>query len=184
MTDPNNPLVPVEPPRDWDDAELHAASGPALPGEPPEVTALREELARQAEERGRRDRADMERQALAAQTELGHSLAEDVARLLAVGEAAHAVPDLKVANRDQYDRPHFLRSVEGEPDRCGQCGELWTCSTWQNVIRPRIAAESAGGVQVVPVPAIDERQAAAAALLGISVDQLDTMLQRHDSAER
>lgn len=179
MTVPNTPIVPDEEPRDWQ-AELTEASGPALPEEPPEVVAQRAEMRRQAE---LRDRADADRQALAAQTELGHSIAEDVGREIGLKSARHAVSDRPSGNLDLSDRPHFAVSREGEPDRCGQDGEVWPCAPWRNVIGPRVAVESLG-VAEMPVPAADERLAAAARLLGLDAAELDTMLQRHDDAGR
>lgn len=179
MTAPNTPTPPDEQPRDWQ-AELAEASGPDLPEESPDVVAEREKMRRQAE---LRDQQDADRQALAAQTELGHSIAEDVTRSMALRSARHAVSDRPSANLDLSDRPHFAIDREGEPERCGQDGEVWPCTAWLEVIGPRVAAESLG-VTPMPVPAVDERLAAAAMLLGLPVGDLDTMLQRRDAAGR
>jgi len=179
MTPPILDLPPEEP-RDWE-ADLAEADGPPPPALSDEESAA--ERQRQIDAAAEREQETAARQALAAQTELGHSLAEDYSREVARREATAAVPDEPSANL--YDgRPHFLRAVEGEPDRCGQDGEVWPCRVWREHIGPRMAEESAGGVVQLPAAVADERREAAAALLGISADQLDTMLQRHDSADR
>jgi len=181
MTKPLPPQLdlPAEEPRNWEE-DLADAEGPPPPVLSEEESArVRAELAERSAVAGA---LDAERQALAAQTELGHSIAEDVGREIALRTASAAVLD-KPSSNLLDGRPHFIRMVEGEPDRCGQDGEVWPCRAWSETIGPRMMAESTGVVEM-PTAASDERREAAAALLGISADRLGSILAEHDGGTR
>jgi hypothetical protein len=47
------------------------------------------------------------------------------------------------ANVGRDDRPHFMRTVEGKGDVCGQDGESWPCPEWEHGETAR-AAEALG----------------------------------------
>lgn len=95
------------------------------------------------------------------------------------GNVDLAVPS---SNVDLTDRPHFAVIVEGATDTtCGQDGEPWPCSTWREHLEDKTSLHVSEHE-----PETDERARLrqAAALLGLDEGDLDTMLQRHESADR
>lgn len=119
-------------------------------------------------------------------------LALEQARALAPSPRAAAAivpppnPTLEPSsNTDGSGVNHFLMNVDGR-ELCGGCGETFPCDAWRELHTVPSGVEALRGFsgQLTQADLEDDRVARAAALLGVTPEEMDTMLQRRNDAGR